>query len=89
MNASPFASHVAIPSSRLHSSLRRICDLWLILGANGWRKQNRDRCSNIPRINTYRCLSKQMALTAFRMNTYKKPRGEGVIVNQQRKSKAS
>ena len=35
-----------------------------------------------PRINTYESLSKQTALTTFRMNTYKKHRGRGITVNQ-------
>jgi hypothetical protein len=33
-------------------------------------------------MNTYESLSKQTTLTAFRMNTYKKPRGRGITVNQ-------
>jgi hypothetical protein len=35
-----------------------------------------------PRINTYESLSKQPTLTTFRMNTYKKPRGRVITVNQ-------
>ena len=35
-----------------------------------------------PRINTYESRAKQAALTTFRMNTYRKPRGGGITINQ-------
>jgi hypothetical protein len=36
---------------------------------------------NCRRINTYKSLSKQTALTSSRMNTYKKGQGVAIIVN--------
>src|SRR5271170_1905267 len=38
--------------------------------------------SKLFRINTYKSVSKQMTLSVFRMNTYAKPRGEGLCYCQ-------
>src|SRR5271165_396784 len=74
---------------RLYSSLQRVRDLWLSIGCDRLEgNRAASCCANVPGINTCRCLSKQMGLTAFRMNTYEKPGGRVVIVNQPRKSKA-
>jgi hypothetical protein len=35
---------------------------------------------NLPRINTCKTVTKQTVLTLFRMNTYEKHRGEGVLL---------